>query len=49
MPTITANGVELYYEVRGMGPSVLLIQGGGIDGGSFNSSVAIGVVRHVKR
>lgn len=36
MPTITANGVELYHEVRGIGPSVLLIHGGGIDGGSFN-------------
>jgi pimeloyl-ACP methyl ester carboxylesterase len=35
MPTITANGAELYYEVRGSGPPVLLIHGGGIDSGTF--------------
>jgi pimeloyl-ACP methyl ester carboxylesterase len=35
MPTITANGVDLYYEVWGSGPSVLLIAGGGLDGGTF--------------
>ena len=35
MPTITANGTDLYYEVRGNGPSVLLIHGGGIDSGTF--------------
>jgi pimeloyl-ACP methyl ester carboxylesterase len=35
MPTIIANGAELYYEVRGKGPSLLLIHGGGVDGGTF--------------
>lgn len=34
MPTITANGAELYYEVRGSGPSLLLIHGGGGDCGT---------------
>jgi pimeloyl-ACP methyl ester carboxylesterase len=34
MPTITANGAELYYEVRGIGPSLLLIHGGGGDAGT---------------
>jgi pimeloyl-ACP methyl ester carboxylesterase len=33
MPRITANGAELYYEVRGIGPSLLLIPGGGADAG----------------
>jgi hypothetical protein len=28
MPTLRANGAELYYEVRGTGPTVLLIAGG---------------------
>jgi len=35
MPSISANGTELYYEVRGRGPSILLIAGGGLDGGTF--------------
>lgn len=35
MPSIRANGAELYYEVRGRGPSILLIAGGGLDGGTF--------------
>jgi len=35
MATITANGAELYHELRGKGPSLLLIHGGGIDGGTF--------------
>jgi pimeloyl-ACP methyl ester carboxylesterase len=35
MPTIIANGAELYYEIRGKGPSLLLIHGGGVDGGTF--------------
>jgi pimeloyl-ACP methyl ester carboxylesterase len=35
MPTIIANGAELYYEVQGKGPSLLLIHGGGLDGGTF--------------
>lgn len=34
MPNITPNGAELYYEVRGNGPSVLLIHGGGGDCGT---------------
>jgi pimeloyl-ACP methyl ester carboxylesterase len=37
MPTITANRTELFYEARGNGPSVLLIHGGGVDGGTFSS------------
>lgn len=36
MPSITANGAELYYEVRGAGPSVLLIHGGGGDAGTVS-------------
>jgi pimeloyl-ACP methyl ester carboxylesterase len=36
MPTIIANGTELYHEVRGKGPSLLLVHGGGIDGGTFS-------------
>jgi pimeloyl-ACP methyl ester carboxylesterase len=35
MPTIIANGAELYHEARGKGPSLLLIHGGGVDGGTF--------------
>ena len=35
MPTIAANGAELYYEVRGIGPSLLLIPGGGADAGTI--------------
>jgi pimeloyl-ACP methyl ester carboxylesterase len=37
MPSISANAVELYYEVRGTGPSVLLIPGGGCDAGTVKS------------
>ena len=37
MPTITANGAELYYEVRGIGPSLLLIHGGGGDAGTVSN------------
>jgi pimeloyl-ACP methyl ester carboxylesterase len=36
MPTITVNGAELYYEVRGDGPPVLLIMGATGDGGHFD-------------
>jgi pimeloyl-ACP methyl ester carboxylesterase len=36
MPTIAVNGAELYYEVRGNGPSLLLIHGGGVDCGTFS-------------
>src|SRR5829696_4738255 len=36
MPTITVNGTELFHEVRGTGPPVLLIMGATGDGGHFN-------------
>jgi pimeloyl-ACP methyl ester carboxylesterase len=36
MPTITTNQTELYYELRGGGPSLLLIHGGGGDCGTVN-------------
>ena len=35
MSTVTANGTELYYEVRGSGPTLLCIMGASGDGGSF--------------
>lgn len=37
MPTITVNGAELYHEVRGSGPPVLLIMGATGDGGHFDA------------
>jgi pimeloyl-ACP methyl ester carboxylesterase len=37
MPTVTVNGTELYYEIRGMGPPVLLIMGATGDGGHFDA------------
>src|SRR4029077_16102277 len=37
MPGVTGNGAELYYEVRGSGPPVLLIMGGTGDGGHFDT------------
>jgi pimeloyl-ACP methyl ester carboxylesterase len=37
MPGVTVNGAELYYEVRGSGPPVLLIMGGTGDGGHFDT------------
>jgi pimeloyl-ACP methyl ester carboxylesterase len=36
MPRVTVNGAELYHEVRGAGPPVLLIMGGTGDGGHFD-------------
>ena len=36
MPAISSNGVELYYETCGNGPSLLLIHGGGGDCGSLS-------------
>src|SRR4029078_3966766 len=36
MPGVTVNGAELYYEIRGSGPPVLLIMGGTGDGGHFD-------------
>jgi Alpha/beta hydrolase family len=41
VPSITATGAELYYEVRGNGPPVLLIPGGGLDGGTFGALAEI--------
>jgi pimeloyl-ACP methyl ester carboxylesterase len=37
MPTVTVNGTELYHEVRGTGPPVLLIMGATGDGGHFDT------------
>jgi pimeloyl-ACP methyl ester carboxylesterase len=37
MPTVTVNGTELYYELRGTGPAVLLIMGATGDGGHFDA------------
>ena len=37
MPTVTANGTELYYEIRGTGPPILLIMGATGDGGHFDA------------
>ena len=37
MPTATVNGTELYHEVRGTGPPVLLIMGATGDGGHFDA------------
>ena len=37
MPRVTVNGTELYYEIRGAGPSVLLIMGATGDGGHFDA------------
>jgi pimeloyl-ACP methyl ester carboxylesterase len=37
IPRATINGTELYYEVRGTGPPVLLIMGATGDGGHFDA------------
>jgi pimeloyl-ACP methyl ester carboxylesterase len=37
MPTVRVNGAELYHEIRGSGPPVLLIMGGTGDGGHFDT------------
>jgi pimeloyl-ACP methyl ester carboxylesterase len=37
MPRATVNGTELYYEVLGTGPPVLLIMGATGDGGHFDA------------
>jgi pimeloyl-ACP methyl ester carboxylesterase len=37
MPMIAVNGAELYHEVRGEGPSVLLIMGMTGDAGHFET------------
>jgi pimeloyl-ACP methyl ester carboxylesterase len=36
MPRVTVNGAELYFEIRGTGPPVLLIMGATGDGGHFD-------------
>ena len=36
MPRLSVNGTELYHEVRGTGPPVLLIMGASGDGGHFD-------------
>ena len=36
MPRMSVNGAELYYEIRGAGPPVLLIMGATGDGGHFD-------------
>jgi pimeloyl-ACP methyl ester carboxylesterase len=36
MPRVAVNGADLYYEVRGTGPAVLLIMGATGDGGHFD-------------
>ena len=37
MPSLIVNGAELYHEVRGTGPPVLLIMGATGDGGHFDA------------
>src|SRR4029453_15488409 len=37
MPTLAVKGAELYYEVRGIGPPVLLIMGMTGDAGHFET------------
>ena len=37
MPSVIVNGAELYYEIRGTGPPVLLIMGSTGDGGHFDA------------
>jgi hypothetical protein len=37
MPTVSVNGTELYHEVPGTGPPVLLIMGATGDGGHFDA------------
>src|SRR3954451_12948108 len=37
MPRLNLNGTELYYEIRGAGPPVLLIMGATGDGGHFDA------------
>ena len=39
MPLLTVNGTELYYELRGGGPPVLLIMGFTGDGGNFKTGI----------
>ena len=40
--TLRVPGANLYYEVRGSGPILLLIHGGGGDARAFN-----GIIRHL--
>ena len=41
MPLQRANETELYYELRGDGPAILLIMGATGDGGAFARSRTI--------
>jgi pimeloyl-ACP methyl ester carboxylesterase len=41
MPTATANGATLFYELRGSGPPVLFIQGATGDGGTFDRAAEL--------
>ena len=40
MSTVTANETDLYYEVRGSGPTLLCIMGASGDGAHFNRLAA---------
>ena len=42
MPTVTVSGTELYYEIRGTGPPVLLIMGSTGDGAHFDALAELG-------
>jgi|SRR5262245_66627125 len=37
MPTVNIHATEVYYEIRGAGPPVLLIMGASGDGGQFDA------------
>jgi pimeloyl-ACP methyl ester carboxylesterase len=41
MPVVAVNGAELYHEIRGDGPPVLLIMGATGDGGHFDAIVGM--------
>jgi hypothetical protein len=41
MPRVTVNGTELYHEIRGAGPPVLLIMGATGDGGHFDRQLVL--------
>jgi pimeloyl-ACP methyl ester carboxylesterase len=41
MPSVMVNGAELYHEVRGTGPPVLLIMGATGDGGHFDALAGV--------
>lgn len=39
--SITVNGTDIYHEIRGRGPSVAFIAGGGGDGGTYDAVAAL--------